>query len=506
MTSPRTTTPATTTLTTAPTTAPSAISALPAASRRGLAALAALVALPLAGCAGLLAQHTLTTAEIDAAREQCFYAYAEPATAPNPRANAAVRRWYASLTPAIVDKLTAGGSIPEIQNRIMKHATAAGVGEGDFLDGQHPDPAPACQLGWSHTDDGDNRFANARMAVMSLRWRNAFAACSARFDAVWPQLRAAADRASVALDQLPASADVYEVWSAYHRAMAEHAAAVPDDPEARSAPVFAQVGTPYIVLMDLVRRFAGTDHWFLAQQWIGGVSPLPDGARELVQPAEAMVADARFHYCAQVMQTDSPLSTEQVERLTRKFDNQAWLEEQPDGRALHKQWSARDLGPGRFVDWGAGRRSEDKETFRLYSRPVSALHLTRGAGTVELSRTETKKYRFDCKDVIKVEHEADGSSSISRDDKCKIDTRTETDALTLKVDRLPAGLSLAVGDQLTFYARRTGSDHADGGKPTGAGRTSFSSDIATADLVFVAQVRRGDTVIFPAPAYVSVSR
>lgn len=472
--------------------------------RLALAALA--VALPLAGCAGMLGQRPLTSAELDAAREQCFYAYAEPVTAPNPRASAAVRGWYASLTPATVEKLTASGSIPEVQDRIMKHATGAGVGEGDFLTGEHPDPSPACRLGWSHRDDGDNRFANARMAVMSLRWRHAFARCSAQFDGLWPQLRAAAERASVALDQLPAGADVYEVWSAYHRAMAEHAAALPAEGEARSASVFAHVGAPYVVLMDLVRRYAGTDHWYLAEQWIGGVSPLPDGARGQVQPLDAMVADARFNYCARVMQTDSPLLPEQVERLTRKFDNQAWLDEQAERRALHKQWSDSDFGSGRFVDWPAGRDGDDKETFRLYTRPISALHLTRGAGTIELSRTETKRYKFDCKDVIKVEHEADGSSSISRDDKCKIDVRTETNALTVKVDRLPAGLSLAVGDQLVFYARRTKAEHTDGGKPTSTGRTSFSSDVGAADLVFLAQVRRGDAVVFPAPAYLPSSR
>ncbi|MEZ4401407.1 MAG: hypothetical protein R3B06_15385 [Kofleriaceae bacterium] len=464
--------------------------------------------LPLAGCAQLLGvKPAPTAAQLAAAPEACFRSFVGPAQPPNARADGAVRAWYASLTPKVVGKLLAAGSPSEQGERVMAHAVAAGVSEAAFLRGEHPDPTPACGLGWRHEDVGDARFSNALAAARSVRYRAAFATCAATFDALWPRLATAAAEAARELAALPADADVYRVWSTYHRLMAAHAAAFPTAEERSDRPpVFAATGTPYLVWKDLMQRFGGGDHWYLAAHWLGGVSPVPDDAARLVQPIDASMEDARINYCAQAIPVEaSPLVVEDVRRLSKKFDGVAWLEELPGAVTTSVHINPIDLSPEKaaasLMDRPSGRTKDDKATFRLYARTVSALKLTQGRGTIELTTVEPKRYLYACKGVVKIKQETEDTASITHEDQCKADHKLVTETFTLAVDALPPDVALAVGDRLVFYANRTATDTKTGSKPTKTGATSFSTTTTTADLVFLAQVQRGGAVVFPAPAY-----
>ncbi len=466
------------------------------------------LALPLTGCAQLLGvKPPVTAAQIEAAPEACFRSFAGPPQPPNPRAHEAVRAWYASLTPATVEKLLDGGTRSEGQDRVMAHAIAAGVPEAAFLAGEHPDPTPACGLGWGHDDVGDTRFGNALSAARSVVQRAEFKECAARFDAAWPAFSTAAADAARELAALPPGADAYQAWTTYHRLMAAHAAAIPHGNDGGGeAAVLAATGTPFVVWSDLMQRFGTSEHWYLAAHWLGGVTPVPEDAARRVQPIAASIDEARISYCAQAIgESVSPLRPSDVARLARTFDGVAWLEGLPGGVKTNVSINAGDLGPttggASLMDRPSGRSEADEETFRLYVRTASAVKLKQGRGTIELSTVEKKRYVYGCKDAVKVKQEGDGTATLTREEQCKSDDKLVTSTFTLAVDRMPPDVTIAVGDRLVFYANRTSTDTKDGSKPTKTGATSFSTTTTTADLVFLAQVQRDGEVVFPAPAY-----
>lgn len=472
------------------------------AMKSSLFCLAAAVSLlPIAGCASLLGIKPVpTAAEWKAAPTTCFRSYATPASSPNPKATPAIRAWYQSLTPAIVNRLADGVSYTELGDRAIAHAVEAGVPESDFLEGESPDPERACGLSWSHEDIGNNRHANAASAAASVTRRAAFTACAAEFDALWPRLSTLAADAERSVRELP-GADPDAAWALYHRLMTQQAQIIPVDGDG-DVPVFAYTGAPYVVFTDLMTRFPGTAAWFLASHWLGGVSPLPDAAERAVRPLPPSAEAARFDYCAQVAERQgalaSPLSPDDVEQLSPTFDGAAWLEALPTPATVDVHLGADDFRGGRVIDRASGRSKTDEETFRLYRRPITALRLDRGAGTIELTTVDEVRQAYDCKRVVKVKQESSDTASISHEEKCKTNVATTTDRLTLAVTALPAGVTLAVGDQLVFYANRTATSSEQSKRDTRTGTASTRTITSAAELVFLAQVQRDAAVIYPA--------
>ena len=468
--------------------------------KSSLLCLAAAVSLiPIAGCASLLGIKPVpTAAEWKAAPTTCFRSYAAPARPPNPRATPAIRAWYAALTPAVVKRFADGASYPELGDRAMAHAIAAGVPESDFLEGTSPDPEPACGIAWSHEDVGTNRFQNAASAAASVTRRATFATCSTAFDALWPRLSTLSADAERAVRELP-GADPDAAWALYHRLMAQQAQIIPV--EGDGLPVFAYTGAPYVVFTDLMTRFPGTAGWFLASHWLGGVSPLPDAAERVVRPLPPSAEAARFDYCAQVADREGPLasslSSDDVEELSPPFDGQAWLDALPTPATVDVHLGADDFRGGRVIDRASGRTKSDEETFRLYRRPITALHLKGGAGTIELTTVDEMRQAYDCKRVVKVKQETSDTASISHEEKCKTNVATTTDRLTLTVAALPPGVTLAVGDQLVFYANRTATGSEQSKRDTRTGVASTQTITSAAELVFLAQVQRDATAIYP---------
>jgi hypothetical protein len=467
------------------------------------------LALPLVGCAELIGmREPVPYKDQVAAPEQCFRSYLLPSQPPNPKATKSVATWYAGLTPAIVKELANDGNAKELGDRAMAHAIAAGVPEGDFLTGAHPDPAPACGVFWNYEDVGDYRFRNAASAAMSVARRAAFAACASEFDEFAPKVSKLAQQTTRELRDLPREASPYAVWSTYHRAVAAHHLLMPvKNPNA--PPVFAYAGTPYVVFKDMITRFANTPMAFLNYHWLGGVSPLPDSAPRHVQPLDAPTDNDKLLYCAHKLRNEGPLysdfNAEQIARLFHEFDGQAWLDAQPTtGESYHRgalHIDQSDLRPGQTMDRVAGGQGDkadaEKENFRLYQRTITAVALKDGKGTVELTIVNNLRTSYDCKEVVRINRESADSATITRDNVCKYDDTVVTDKLTLGVDTLPPGVSLEKGDELIFFARRTAKDNRDGSKPSTAGRASFRTTTATADLIFLAAVRRGSQMVFP---------
>jgi hypothetical protein len=279
----------------------------------------------------------------------------------------------------------------------------------------------------------------------------------------------------------------------------------PNDP-----PVFAYAGAPYVVFTDMIARFASTPMAFLNYHWLGGVSPLPDTAPLHVHPLDAPTDDDKLLYCAHKLRNEGPVysdfKAEDIARLFHKFDGQAWLDAQPTTGESYRRGALRidrsDLRPGKTMDRAAGGQGDkadaDKESFRLYQRTITSAALKDGKGTVELTIVDNLRASYDCKEVVRIKRETGDSATMTRDNVCKYEDTVVTDKLTLGVDALPPGVSLEKGDELIFFARRTAKDYRDGGKPSKDGRTSFRTTTATADLVFLAEVRRGPHVVFPA--------
>lgn len=440
--------------------------------------------------------------------ELCFRSYLDAPKAPNPKASPSVANWYAKLKPEVVKELAADAKANDFGDRVMAHAVAAGVPEGDFLKGAHPDPVAACGVAWNHEDVGNYRFNNAASAAKSVLRRAAFAECAREFDELGPKMAKLARETQEELRALPRDADPYAVWSTYHRAMAAHQQIMPIK-NPNNPPVFGYAGAPYVVFTDMITRFAKTPMEFLNYHWLAGISPLPDTAPKNVKPLEKPTENDKLLYCAQKLHEQGPLysdfSAEKIAEMFHEFDGEAWLEAQPSGgvpykRALHID--ADDMRPGRMMDRPAGGQGDkpdaEKETFRLYQRAVTAATVKDGKGSVELTNIEKKRFTYDCKEVVKVKRENDGSATISRENVCKIDDATMTDKLTLLVDGLPKTISLEKGDELIFFAKRTAKEMQEGGKPSKEGRTSFRTTTATAELVFLAAVRRGEQLVFPA--------
>ena len=100
--------------------------------------------------------------------------------------------------------------------------------------------------------------------------------------------------------------------------------------------------------------------------------------------------------------------------------------------------------------------------------------------------------------MVKVKQESSDTASISHEEKCKTNVATTTDRLTLAVAALPAGVTLAVGDQLVFYANRTATSSEQSKRDTRTGVASTRTITSAAELVFLAQVQRDAAVIYPA--------
>ncbi|MDI1447928.1 hypothetical protein [Polyangium sp. 6x1] len=476
------------------------------------------LALPLVGCAELKGLLEEPASPQDRATElkQCFRSYLRGPQLPNPRAPRSVADWYVHLKPEVVKKLaddahvdSLGSRSSDFADRVMAQAIEAGVPEGDFLKGEHPDPEPACGTSWSHEDIGDYRFRNAASAALSVGRRAAFAACAREFDEFAPKVSKLAQQTAQELRDLPRGATHYEAWSLYRRAMAAHRQLMPiKDPD--NTPVFAYAGTPYVVFTDMIARFANTPMSFLNYHWLGSVSPLPDNAVRHVQPLDAPTENDKLSYCARRLQREdtmyTPFTDEEISTFFPQFDGQAWLDAQPTTNgepyksALHID--PRDLRPGQTMDRAAGGQGDksdaEQENFRLYLRTITSTALKDGKGTVELTIVENRRFTYDCKEVVKIKRESSDTATMTRENVCKFDDSVATDKLTLRVDVLPAGISLEKGDELVFFARRTAKDRQDGEKPSREGRKSFITTTATADLVFLAEVRRGPHVVFPA--------
>lgn len=458
------------------------------------------------GCAGLLAEgSSASNADRAAGPAKCFRSYLQGASRPNPGANAKVAAWYASLTPKTVIELADGADRQEFQDRVMKHAVAAGVGEGDFLQGSHPDPVAACGVSWNQEDVGDYRFQNAASAAKSVLRRDAFAACAREFDELAPKLGALAKKTKQTLATLPADANPYDVWSTYHRAMAEQRAILPLT-EGKPLPVYAYAGAPYVAFTDMFTRFGAGPLAFLEYHWLGGAWPFPDDAQRFIQPLETPTDDDKLLYCARKLRAQGPLysefSEEDIAKIFAPFDGQAWLDARPTKGAKHDadamHIAENDLRPGVVVDHDmGGKDGPDKEKFRLYQRTVTATALKDGKGTIELTQVEKLRRSYDCKAIAKVTRNKDGSATVEPGEVCKYDDTLVTSSLTLSVDLLPPGLRLAVGDELLFFAERTAKDERTGSKPSSAGLASFRTTTAAAKLLFLARARRGATVVYP---------
>ena len=464
-------------------------------------------ALSLTGCMKMLGiREPVPYAEQVAGPEKCFRSYLFPANGAHPGAHPAVARWYASLTPAIVQGLAKDATSGEFSDRVMAHAQAAGVHEGNFLSGTHPDPVSACGVSWNSEDVGTYRFDNAASAARSVVRRDAFATCAKQFDTIAPKLFALSKATSGELAALPRDADPYQMWSAYHRAMAAQRAILPIV-EGEHLPVFAYAGAPYVAFTDMITRFSNTPYAFLAYHWMGGVSPFPDDAQHHIQPLDSVTDETKLHYCALTMRAQGPLmsafSSEDIDKIFPPFDGQAWLDSQPtQGESYLRgtvHLAADDLRAGKTMDHDmGGKTGGDKDKFRLFQRIITNTALKNGKGTVELTKVEKLQRSYDCKNIAKLTPGQDGSATIEHLQVCKFDDTLLTNKLTLAVDTLPAGFSLNTGDEIIFFAKRTASDENRGSKPSARGMTSFRTITQQADLLFVAQIRRGAKVVYPA--------
>lgn len=443
------------------------------------------------GCASLLGPKRPSYAEQVAGPENCFRSYLTPVRGVNAGATSAIATWYAALTPQIVSELAKDADRSEFADRVMEHAKAAGVPEADFLRGEHPDPVRACGVIWNHEDIGTYRFDNAASAARSVLRRDAFAACAQEFDELAPKLAALAQQTKQELAALGPSASPYAAWAVYHRAMAAQHALVPIS-ERNPTPVFAYAGAPYFAYTDMLTRFANTPVAFVPDHWLGEVSPFPEYAPRLVLPFDAPTDDAKLLFCAQKLHAHGPLfsdfTPEQIETLFERFDRKPLEASMPTMRLS-------DFAPGKVVDKKMAGGNENR---RIYQRPVSSVAVRDGRGTVELTTVEHLQIRYECKRAVRVTDQKDKSALITREEVCKTDDRVVTNKLTLAVEGLPPDLGLKVGDELTFFAERTSNDEKHGAKPNAKGQTSFSTTTATAKLLFLAQVRRGGTILFPA--------
>ena len=472
---------------------------------------ALVVALPLVGCAGvaeLVGYHEpVPYKDQVAGPELCFRSYLEAPKPPNPKASRSVANWYAKLTPAIVKELAGDANTNDFGDRVMAHAVEAGVPEGDFLKGAHPDPVAACGVSWNYEDVGDYRFRNAASAAKSVARRAAFTEFATEFDAIAPKVSKLARETQEALRALPQDADPYAVWSTYARVMAAHHQIMPVK-NPNNPPVFSYAGAPYVVFTDMITRFAKTPMAFLNYHWLGGISPLPDTAPMHVKPLDKPTENDKLLYCAQKLKDLGPLYSDfesnEIAKMFHEFDGEAWLLAQPTSGEPYKSAlhiDANDLAPGRTMDRPAGGQGDkedaEKEKFRLYQRTITTAAVKDGKGTVELTKVEKLHFSYDCKQVVRVKRESDNSSTITRDDVCKFEDATITDKLTLAVSGLPKDVSLEKGDEVIFFAKRTAKDSQEGGKPSKEGRTSFRTTTATAELTFLAAVRRGGNLVFP---------
>lgn len=477
-----------------------------AASAVTIRSLSLLAAVSFSGCGGLLGQgNTASPAEQAAGPAKCFRSYLLTPSRPNPEASPAVAKWYASLTPKAVMELADGADPQEFQQRVMDHAIAAGVGEGEFLRGAHPDPVAACGVGWNHEDVGNYRLQNAASAAKSVLRRDAFAACAKEFDELAPKLGALAKKTRLALAALPSGADPYDVWSTYHRAMAEQRAILPIE-AGKPLPVFAYAGAPHVAYTDMITRFAGGPLAILGYHWLGGAWPFPDDAQRFVEPLETPTENDKLVYCARKLRARGPLfsdfSEEDIATIFAPFDGQAWLDAQPTRGEKFGPGSMHiaenDLAAGHAMDHDVGGvTGPDKEKLRLYQRTITATALKDGKGTVTLTQVENLRRSYDCKATAKVTRNKDGSATVEPGESCKYDDTVVTSALTLSVDALPAGVRLNPGDELLFFAERTAKDERSGSKPSPAGLASFRTTTAAAKLLFVVRVRRGAAVVFP---------
>jgi hypothetical protein len=457
---------------------------------RRIESLCILLGVAVVGCASLLGPKRPSYAEQKAGPENCFRSYLMPARGVNAGATSAIATWYAALTPQIVETLAENANRSEFGDRVMAHAIAAGVPEADFLRGAHPDPVRACGVIWNHEDIGTYRFDNAASAARSVLRRAAFAACAREFDELAPKLAALAAETKQQLGTLTGEANPYLAWQVYHRAMTAQRALVPrkrpDD-----VPVFAYAGAPYVAFTDMMQRFANTPNAYLIAHWLGEVSPFPEYAHALVQPLQAPTDEDKLLYCALKLRERGPIfsdfSPEEAEKRFLHFDRTPLAAAAPTMRFS-------DFHPGKVVD----KKMDGGDNFRIYQRPVTAVALKDGRGSVELTTVEHQQLRYDCKRVVRVTEQKDKSAIIAREEQCKIDDRVITNKLTLEVSSLPPGITLEPGDEVVFFAERTSNDQRNGSKPTAKGSASFYTTTATAKLMFLAQVRRGGALVFPA--------
>lgn len=473
----------------------------------------ALIALAVSatGCANLLGIRTPPSyADQVAGPERCFRSYLlSPTGGPralNPNAAPSVAKWYATLTPADVLAMATDATRQTFQDRAMKSALAAGVPEGDLLRGEHPDPSRPCGVLWNVEDVGDYRFQNAASVAESVVRRDAFATCAKEFDELAPRLSALAQRTKKALADLGPTANPYDVWLTYHRVIAAQNDLLPIK-EGAAPPVFAYAGAPYIAFTDMITRFAGSPFSFLAYHSLAGVSPFIDNAERFIQPLEAPNDDDKLLYCAQKLRNQgmvySDFSDEDITKIFKPFDGEAWLDSQPTQGESYKRGTvhidANDLRADVMIDHAMGGKSgADEEKFRLIQRKITATALREGKGTVELTNVTKAHVPYDCKRVAKITTDKKAqTATVEHLDVCKFDDNVRTDKLTLTVDELPKGVGLNTGDEIMFFAERTSNEVKDSGKPTATGRASTRNITQTAKLLFIAQIRRGGVVVFP---------
>lgn len=446
-------------------------------------------------------------AEYAAAPLECFRSYRQPVSGVSPHANANVARWYASLTPAIVDSFAVDATYDDFTQRAVEHAVAAGLTEDDLLDGGHPDPVRACGAGWRNGANGARSYEatrNAGAAAASIAMRAAYQSCAAEFEAQAPKVAALATQTAAQLAAIPADASPDAAWVVYHQAMAAHRTLIgrPIEPTREDGLVFgnagmAYAGTPYVVFTDMLTRFAGKPAGFLLRAM--RLAALPSDPELYVRSLEPM-DEARDVYCLRQMEAKGSVYAAPIEEEGNfeLHDGRAWLAAHPAAAAAYagRHFDLRDI-PAAVTD---DIVNDDDETLRLYQRPISKLALRGGSGTIEFSNTERREQDYECAEVLKVTHSREGASARWVEECAKHRTMTTVDSFTLSVGALPSGLELKVGDSVLFFARRTKHDARRDEKATKRGESITDTTTTAAELLHVARVWRGDAAIYPAVA------
>ncbi len=446
-------------------------------------------------------------AEYAAAPLECYQSYRQPVTGVSPHANADVARWYASLTPAIVESFAVDATYDEFTQRAVEHAVAAGLSEDALLDGGHPDPVRACGAGWRNGANGARSYEatrNAGSAARSIAMRAAYQSCAADFEALTPKVAALATQTAAQLAAIPAAASPDAAWAVYHQAMAAHRTLLgrPTEPDRDEDRVFgtdgmAFAGTPYVVFTDMLTRFAGKPAAFLLRAT--RLAALPPDPELYVRSLEPM-DEARDVYCLRQMAAKGSLYEPDVEEdgTFDLHDGRAWLAAHPAEAAAYtgRHFDAHEL-PSVVTD---DIVNDDDEDLRLFQRPISKLALRGGAGTIEFSNTETREQAYECAEVLKVKHGRDGATARWVEECAKQRTIKTVDTFTLAVAALPPGLELKVGDSVLFFARRTKHDSRRDEMASKRGERITDTTTVAADLLHIARVWRGDRSIYPAVA------